>query len=389
MKILVVHNRYLSRGGECSVVDSEINMLKKHGHEVIFYEESNDQINKLSIFHKIKFFLKEIYFSKKTYSELTTIIQKEDPDIAHFHNTFLFTSPSAYDACYDNFIPIVQTLHNYRFLCPNGVFFRNRGICEDCLKVTRKAAIVNKCWHDSYLASFLITKVVDQFYKRNILSEKINHFIALSEFSKNKFIANGFDEKKISVKTNFVYCDDYKYEPHHNYGLYIGHLADYKGVQTLLDAYKNSKNLLKIIGDGPLLKEVEDAAREYPNIIFLGRMTHEKALSEIRNAKYIVYPAACYETFGRVVIEAFAYGKPVIVSDSGAPKELVVNGKTGYVFKSGDSNDLIAKVQMLIENETLIEGMGKNAREEYDSKYTLERNYNILISIYNKLSQYV
>ena len=187
MKILVVHNHYLERGGEDEAVEAEVQMLRKYGHDVIFYERSNTEIKEKSLYRKIKFSFKDIRWSKKTYHEIRSLIQKEKPDLAHIHNTFLGISPSVYDACYDENLAVVQTLHNYRFLCPNGVFYRDGHICEDCLREGMKAAVVHKCWRGSRLLSFLIAQVVRSIRKKSLLKH-VNKFIALSQFSRQKYI---------------------------------------------------------------------------------------------------------------------------------------------------------------------------------------------------------
>lgn len=385
MKILIIHNRYIYPGGEDQVVEAERRMLEKFGHKVILYEQSNSQIRHFKLFHKISFILKDIYWSRHSYRAIRTLIQKEEPDIAHFHNSFFCISPSAYDACYDAKVPIVQTLHNYRFLCPIGLFYHHGRLCENCLSHGKIAAVKNKCWKDSYLFSFILTKVVTSFEKRRILSEKIGHFIALTPFSRQKFIDNGFDKERITIKPNFL---DVEFKPSPEtgtYGLFIGALSAYKGIRPLVEAWPTLKKdfPLKIIGDGPLYHALRRSTVS-TSIEFLGAKSLNETLQYLKTSLFVVVPSECYENFPRVILEAFGCGVPVVATNHGAMKNLVAHGKTGLLFQNGCREDLVKKIQLLIENPSLAKELGMNARRQYEEHYTLENNYEILMDIYHR-----
>jgi len=384
MKILIVHNHYVYSGGEDEVVEAEKNMLEKFGHKVILYEQSNSQINERTVLDKLLFAFKEIYWSKKTYSDILGIIKKEQPDVAHFHNTFFSISPSAYDACYHAGIPIIQTLHNYRFLCPTGLFYRNGQICEDCLRNGKKAAVINRCWRNSYFFSLVLTKIVRGFEKRKILSEKISHFIALTPFSRQKFIDNGFDEEKITIKPNFFDFESKLSQGDGKYGIFVGALRDYKGLATLMKAWKSLENnfSLKIIGDGPLYHELKKGCHNM-EIELLGAKSSNETLQFIKESLFVVVPSDCYENFPRVILEAFACGVPVITTNHGALKDIVDHEKTGLLFKRASSDDLAEKINLLIESPTLARELGRSARKKYEADYTIEKNYQTLMDIYN------
>lgn len=385
MKVLIIHNHYQYSGGEDEVVKAEKAMLEKFGHKVILREQSNAQINDFSLLKKILFILKDACWSKHSYQRISKLIKEEKPDIAHFHNTFFLISPSAYDACFDAQIPIIQTLHNYRFLCPIGTFYRNGRICEDCLSRGKNAAVVNKCWRNSYFSSLVLTRVSRNIEKRKILSEKISHFIALTSFSRQKFIDNGFDSGKISVKPNFLDVELNSSEPKGEYGVFIGALRLYKGVKTLAQVWRNFNiNFpLKIIGNGPLYQELKKYS-EGTKIELLGSKSLDETLQCIRKSLFVVVPSECYETFSRVIIEAFVCGVPVIATNHGALKDLILHGKTGLLFERGNANDLAKKIQSLIENPSLARTLGLNARKEYEEKYTVGENYKLLMDIYKR-----
>ena len=384
MKILIIHNRYVYPGGEDQVVTAEKRMLEKFGHEVILHEQSNSEIGNLTLPQKLSFILKDAYWSRHSYQTISRLIKEEKPDIAHFHNTFFLVTPSAYDACYDAKIPIVQTLHNYRFLCPIGIFYRQGRICEDCLQKGKISAIINRCWRDSHLSSLVLTRIIKNIERKKVLSEKINHFIALTPFSRQKFIDSGFNGEKITIKPNFI---DFELRPSREegkYGLFVGALRDYKGITALVNAWKILKKdfPLKIIGNGPLYHELKKQCYG-THIELLGAKPLEETLELIKRSLFVVVPSECYENFPRVIIEAFACRVPVVATDHGALKDLITHGKTGLLFEWGSVNDLAAKIHSLIRTPSLAKELGMNARKQYEEHYTVEKNYEILMDIYN------
>ena len=385
MKILIVHNHYVHPGGEDEVVKAEKSMLEKFGHKVLLYEATNFQIKERRLLGKLSFAFKEVYWSRKSYNAIVRIIKKEKPDIAHFHNTFLSVTPSAYDACYDSGIPIVQTLHNYRFLCPIGVFYRKGQLCEDCLRVGIMSAVVNKYWKNSYVYSLILVRILKQFEKKKIFSEKIDKYIALSPFSRQKFVDNRFNPEEIFIKPNFIELDSGPAQMNGKYGLFIGALRDYKGIKTLLKAWKNSKIdfPLKILGAGPLQEELKIYVKG-EKVEFLGTKPLTETLSLIKASLFLVVPSECYETFSRVAMEAFACGVPVIATNHGALKDLVENRRTGLFFERADSNDLAEKIDLLVKNPSLAKELGENARKVYQERYAESENYDQLIEIYSR-----
>jgi glycosyltransferase involved in cell wall biosynthesis len=370
-------------GGEDEVVKAEKNMLEKFGHEVLLYETSNSKINERTLLGKLLFLFKEVCWSRESYDAVHQLIRREKPDIAHFHNTFFSITPSAYDACYNSGVPIVQTLHNYRFLCPIGVFYREGHLCEDCLQRGKISAVVNKCWRNSYIYSFILSKILRHIEKKKILSKKISSYIALSPFSRKKFIDYGFDQEKVFVKSNFIDFSLAFLPRNRTYGVFIGALRDYKGVRTLLRAWKDFKIdfLLKIIGVGPLQDELK-AYAQGEKVEFLGAKSLAETLSFISASLFLVVPSECYETFSRVTMEAFACGVPVIATNHGVLKDLVEDEKTGLLFERSDSSDLAKKVGLLIKDPSLARALGENARKVYQEKYTESANYDQLIEIY-------
>ena len=252
MKILIIHNQYLFAGGEDRVVASEADLLKRHGHEVIFYPRSNKEIYVSRFRDKFKFVFNEMPWSRKTFRNLVDLIQAEQPDIAHVHNPFFMMTPSVYKACHDNGVPVVQTLHNYRFLCANGVLFRDGQVCERCLYGGSRQAVLTRCIHHSFWGSFMSALILRTYRERRILQESITAFIAPSYFCKDLYCRYAqLDENKVFVKSHFIE-DPGVSNQEKEYALYVGTIREYKGILVLLKAWEGLPDIpLKIAGEIP------------------------------------------------------------------------------------------------------------------------------------------
>ncbi|MDB9527386.1 glycosyltransferase [Oscillatoria sp. CS-180] len=383
MRILSVHNRYQIRGGEDESRQSEENLLRHHGHEVRSYEANNDIIKTMSSANVAT----RTVWSQETYQEVGQILEADTYDIVHVQNFFPLISPSVFYAAKAANVPVVQTLRNYRLLCPNALFFRDGGVCEDCLgKPIPYPGIVHSCYRDNMAASAVTAAmiVIHRFLKT--WQNKIDAYIALTQFAQSKFVENGFSAAKIHVKPNFVSVDPGVGDGSGRYALYVGRLSIEKGLDTLLAAWErlNYKVPLKIVGDGPLSPQVEAAAQKSDQVEWLGRRPIQEVYDLMGQAQFLVFPSKWYETFGRVAVEAFAKGTPVIASKIGAIAEIVDAGRTGLLFEAGNHSDLAAKVDELINDEHRLAQMRSQARDEFVSKYTAEKNYEALVDIYSK-----
>ncbi|MDD5465398.1 MAG: glycosyltransferase family 4 protein [Candidatus Omnitrophica bacterium] len=382
MKVLIIHNHYLEKGGEDEVFSAEAKVLEERGHKVIRYEKSNEYIKSLPFFRKVIFILLRLNFSRVVYKEIKEIIKKEKPDIAHIHNIFFYITPAVYYALKEEDIPVVQSLHNYRFFCLKGIFFRKGKVCERCKDKRFFHAVVGRCWNSSFILSFFLAKLI---FKRNPFFKNADSYIATSRFSRNKFIEFGLEEQRMHLKPNFLTIEPESGSQEHNYALFIGRLVDYKGVETLMGAYNlNPAFNLKIIGDGPLKERVYDFSSSYDNVEFLGKIDRDLLLKTIRGASFIIFPSECYENMPLVIMESFALSKPVLASNLGAIKEFVIDGFSGVLFEPGNINDLAAKITYLFFHNKERMEMGKNANKIYRDQFNEEKNYYDLINIYEK-----
>lgn len=386
MRVLVAHNYYQQPGGEDSVFAAETELLRRYGHEVVEYTERNERINSMNIGAVA---LKMIW-SHSSKQKIIEILDRTKPDVAHFHNTFLLISPSAYYACKDRNVPVVQSLHNPRLLCPAGNFYRDGRVCEDCVgKTPPWPGVLHGCYRSSRTQTALVATMLTLHRMLKTWDRVIDAYIVFTEFYKKKFIEGGLPSEKITLKPHFVDPDPgCRNGLKGEYALYIGRLDGVKGINTLLKAWRHNTNVpLKIRGDGNLLDEVANYInRNSLKSVEIVRRLKRADLNElIKNARFLIWPSeGYYETFGLVAIESFACGVPVIASRAGALAENVTDGYTGLHFTPGDTEDLSAKVNWAWNHPEEMALMGKAARREYETNYSAEKNYRILLGIYEK-----
>jgi glycosyltransferase involved in cell wall biosynthesis len=381
MRILSVHNRYQIRGGEDESREAEEQLLQQMGHLVETYEENNDRVATLGT---IRTAVKTIW-SVEAYDTLRHRLQAQVYDLVHVQNFFPLISPSVHYAAKAEGVPVIQTLRNYRLLCPNGFFFRDDRVCEDCLgKFVPWPAVLHSCYRGSRAASGVLATMLTTHRVLPTWTEMVDLYITLSNFAREKFIQAGFPADKIAVKPNFVYPDPQLGEGKGNYALFVGRLSPEKGISTLLTAWQKVGNKipLKIVGEGPLAPQVAEAASLTPGVEWLGRRSLPEVYELIGNATFLVFPTIGYETFGRVAIEAFAKGTPVIASQVGAIAELVESNRNGLHFRPGDPEDLAIKVEWALTHPQEVAQMRREARQEFETKYTAKENYQRIMEIY-------
>ena len=381
MKILAVHNRYQRPGGEDQVFLDETTLLETQNHRVLRYEVHNDQVKHMGRLTLAK----DTVWNTSAYRELKALIRRERPDVAHFHNTLPFVSPAGYYAARAEGVPVIQTLHNYRLLCPVALFFRDGRVCEDCMgKAVPWPGVVHGCYRGSRAASGVIATMLTVHRALRTWTEMIDVYVALTEFARNKFIEGGLPAGKIVVKPNFVAPDPGRGPGGGGYALFVGRLAPEKGTGTMLAAWDRlgTRFPLKIVGDGPLKDQVVRVAAKRSDVEWLGHRPVADVHALMRKAEMLVFPSQWYETFGRVAAEAFAAGTPVIAANIGAVAELVEHGRTGLRFRPGDPEDLATQVEWALSHPAELRRMRAEVRAEFETKYTAERNYLALMEIY-------
>lgn len=360
-------------------------LLERAGHGITVYERHNDEIKSYRAWRRVDLLRRTIWATDTT-AALRRMLACERIDVAHFYNVFPLISPSAYYACAAFGVPVVQTVQNYRHSCPAALLHRNGRICEDCVG---KAIPWPGVWHGCYRQSRVETAAVAAMLAAHRLAGtwqmRVHTYVALTNFSRRKLIEGGLPAHKIVVKPNFLYPDPGPRAGDSSYVLFAGRLATEKGVATLLGAWQSLHSIpLKVAGDGPLMPLVEEAARKRRpgGIEPLGWRFRKETLELMENASFLIVPSESYETFGRVVMEAFACGVPVVASRLGSLSELIQDGHSGLLFEPANVEELAGAVRRLWDDKLLRERLGKGARSEFESRYTAERNYRMTMEIY-------
>lgn len=383
MRVLLVHNHYQQLGGEDTIFATEADLLESNGNEVYRYTISNDEVAEMNAVNLAAATL----WNRLSFQKLKALIQEFRPDVAHFHNTFPLISPAAYYAAGEMGVPVVQTLHNYRLLCPNGLFFRDGNVCEDCLGKTMPwPGVVHGCYRGSRLASGAVATMVNLHSMMGTWVNAVDIFIAYSQFALDKFIEGGLPEEKFEFKTNFLHPAPDVGQGQGGFGLFVGRLSPEKGMDTLLSAWEklHTRIPLKIVGSGPLAPEAEAAAKRCENIEYLGRRPLSEVYELMGDAEFFVFSSKWYETFGRVAIESYAKGTPILASRIGAITELVKPYETGLLFEPGDADDLVTQVEWVLDHPDEWQRIRRQARQEFESRYTADQNYTRLMEIYQK-----
>lgn len=402
MKVLLVHNFYRIAGGEDTVVANEKKLLENHGHEVILYTRDNKEISEMGKFKKLSLFFTTIY-NPKTSKEIVKIIRDKNIDIIHVHNTLNLISPAVYYAAIKYNKPVVQTIHNYRLICPGATLYRDDKICEECINGGLACSLKYRCYRESFLQT-LACVVATKLHRIMGIYKKIN-YICLTEFNRNKLleVENIFDPDKMFVKPNFMRQQDEKIvsgEDRKNQILFAGRLDETKGVDLLLKAYnkmlhggydeKPEAPELVICGSGPL----ENWCKEYiekeglrGKVTFLGKIEHDQVIRHMSESLASILPTRWYEGFPMTIAESLSLGTPIIGSDMGNVGNLIVEGVNGYKIKvDGDMVDnIIDAISRCVKTQIHVNDIYQSSYDIYVNNYTEEKNYQELMEIYSKI----
>lgn len=382
--VLLVHNFYQIGGGEHTVYENEKCLLEAKGHQVFVYTRDNHEIN-ASLWKKLLLPFTTV-FSFKTYREVRQLIRKDKIEIIHCHNTFPLISPSVYYAARSCHVPVVQTIHNFRFLCPCGIFYRDGKICEECLLRGLHCALKYGCYRNSRLQTAVVANML--WIHRKLETYRKIRYIFLTDFNRSKFRnLLGEQADREFVKPNFEYIKILPMafdQVDHDKFVFAGRLEENKGIRFLLKAWGRCKGKrLYVFGSGSLEAQVKRAAFANPDIIYKGFQNKDIVFQELRTAAALVFPSEWYETFGMSVIESFAVGTPVLCTNIGNPADIVKKAHAGYCFRYGDEMDFSIKLESVATNSTLRTA----ARRAYESCYEPEGNYRIIKQIYDRVCE--
>lgn len=384
MRIFIMHNKYGNFSGEERIVESQIQVLRKNGHNVKSYFRSSEEIDTMS-FGKPKAFFSS-FFNSRSINSIKTIIREFKPEIIHIHNLYPFIPPVILKIIKQYDIPIVMTVHNYRLICPNGLLFNNDDNCTKCTGIGKELnCITNNCEGSFFKSTGYALR---NFWSRTnrYYMDNIDIFLTLSGFQNEKLIEHGIDKDKCQILPNFYWGkipinDEYRAG---EYIGYVGRLSKEKGVDLIIDLARKLPHVnFKIAGR--YNKSVEEFGDKPLNLEYVGFLNKLELDSFYRNCKFVLFPSKCHESFGLSIIEAFAHKKPVVSSDMGASSEIIENGVSGIIFKNNNIQDLKSKVLELLRSSNKIYSMGNKGYEKVIAEYSIERYFNQLINVYESV----
>jgi len=385
MRILFIHDFYQRFGGEDAVALTEKKLLQEHGDEVIPYTRHNDEIKDYGLWRKLTM-PAEVIYSRQTVADLREIVENHRPDVAYIHNFFPLISPSVYPALKSLGVPSIQVVHDFRMLCPTGVFYTEGRVCERCKHGNFLHAVRHRCYHESYAASALVGSAISLHRISGGLN-KVDGYICLTEFTKQKLLEVGVAAEKLFVKPNFIDASHVRPSAAGgSYALFLGRLSDEKGLWTLIHAFEKLPHIpLKIAGTGPLEGEVRHYVREkqLTHIEILGFKNGQEKWDLLLGSLFVVIPSEWYETFCLVVLEAYAAGKAVLASRMGSLPYVLEQGVTGELFEAGNPEDLAAKANEMTKRPEELQRMGMHGRKLAETKYSPEQNYRQLMEIFS------
>ncbi len=381
LNILLLNWTWFPSGGDWTYVNSMFNLYTEKGNKVIPFscKDNRNFESEYSEYFYDKFDsesknpLKLRRNINSAGAKLENLIKSNRIDVAHLNNLNHYVTPKFLRILSKHSIPIIITVHDYKFFCSLTTFFRNRQVCEECSGGKFIRCTVNKCKGGKLLPS-LYSSIQNYYYNIIRIYNRIDYFICPSEFIRQIFIKNGYDENKLITIYHFYEkeiinnVNKLTNEKSNNkrYITYLGRVEENKGIRTLINAVAELPDVnLTVIGYGNLLKEMKEYCKNknITNIEFTGNKERKDALYNVMQSKFLVVPSIWYEVFGYTVIEGMLLGKPVIASDSGALPELINNGKNGFIYKSGSVSELKETIMSLYYDDNKINSLGNTAKE--------------------------
>jgi glycosyltransferase involved in cell wall biosynthesis len=348
-----------SVSGENRVVEDEGRLLKESHHEVMSWCPQPKTTSVPDLLGTAA----GAVWSARAAERTRQLVREFAPDIVHCHNLFPALSPAVVRAVED--VPVVMTLHNYRLACLPATFYRDGHVCEDCLGGSLWPGVKYACYRGSHLASAPLATSLTLHRRLNTF-DQVTLFLAISSFVKNKMVEAGLPADRIRVKPHFSWPIEVRTKVG-DYFLFLGRLSPEKGIDMLVTMWDRSWGKLLVVGDGPLASSLKDSAPE--GVEFSGSVQPGDVDEILRGARALVAPSTCYEGAGKVVLEAYSAGVPVIVSNMGALPEVVQTGRTGLIVDVDHANGWKEAIEMLNDNDLNLR-MGSEALSLWKKRYS-------------------
>lgn len=381
MRVMVVHNFYIQPGGEDKSYRDEADLIEKNGNPVLRFERHNRDLQGKTIGSIVK----QTLWSNEVVRDFYEAAQDFRPDVIHCHNTFPQIGIAPYSVAARLRIPVVETLHNYRWICPASSLLRDGEPCMQCVgKRWQWPSIQHACYQGKRSRTSIIAWRNFRYGGAPAGIVGVSRFIALTHKAKALFVQGGFPAERMVVKPNFIAEDPGVGGPRSQRVLFVGRLTHEKGVELILEIWAKHQIEfpLRIVGSGPLEQKVREAAAENPLIEWAGELPHEQVMAEMREARVLLMPSVGQETFGRTLIEAFATGTPVVAANHSSMAEVVEHGVTGLLFENASHLACAQALRELMSDRERWQAMSESARKVYQDNYSSEINYQQLVKIY-------
>ena len=388
MNILVCHNLYRTRGGEDSVFEAETALLRARGHAVRTYTRDSRELDDAGLPRKLHAFVQG-FASGRTRRDIAQLVAEDPPDVVHVHNVWPLISPTLYGAVKDHGIPVVQTIHNFRFFCINGLLLRNGRPCHLCQRGSAWHGLRYRCLHGSLIYSAWYAAIQALHRHRRTFTNLVDRYIALNGFTRTLLIDAGFDPERVVVKPNAATVSErHVTDEPEPYLLFVGRLSEEKGVMTLLRAARLvPEQPLRIIGDGPLAEAMRACidAEGMQHVEMLGYQPPEVVERHLARATACVFTSECYENCPLAIVNSVSLGTPVIASNVGGVPEFIPEDETGWLFPPGDYEALAERMRRVAANRAAVNTRRPQLREWGRAVFSEDANYDALMRIYHRV----
>ncbi len=392
MKILIIHNSGSLHlpSGELKVAENEHRAIRDSNVECNLYVFYNDKIEDCNLSKLVNAGI-NIFWSHSSYILVSKLLEKHKPDIIHFHGVLPLLTASSFYACKKKNVPVVQTLHNFRWVCVEGGLYRDNRYCEICIHSSGWQGVVYGCSRGSRAISLPLFINNLLYRKSGFLYSWVDKFIAVSEFLKNNYVNAGFPDNKIIVKYNGITTLPEAHSVTNSSGrqgiTYVGRLAPAKGTKILKEIVKQINIPFNIVGSGPDLCELKEYCRLHKlhHVKFWGQINNEDCLRVIMNSKCIVIPSLCGEAFPLTAVESIACGTPVVASSIGGVKEIVDKSGCGITVDPDDVRTFVSAIKEIINSSEKIRQMGASGKAYTEKHLTLKHSIHQLLDIYRNV----
>ena len=408
MRILYCNKYNFPFSGTETYLFEVMDLMRSHGHEVALFAMADprgeatpyDQHfvphidfkeQDLGTMQRAKLAVHAIY-SLDARQRLSRMIGEFKPDMAHVRNIYHHLSPSIFWELRAQGVPVLYHLNDFKMICPNYNLVSGGQTCERCKGRKFRHVVTEGCYAGGRAAAAVLASEAYLHKFMGTYEECVDRFLAPSQFVKDKLIEHGWTDDKIEVLAHFQ-----RLPPHmpiaqqsDTTALYFGRLSSEKGVDDLLHAMRLLPGVcLQIAGEGPQRDKLEQLKEKLDlhNVEFTGQLDRAQLESAIASSSFTVFPSRAYETFGKSILESYAYGRAVVASDLGSRRELVRHGETGLLFPVGDMQQLASAVSTLATHPEVARRMGDTARRLVQDRFSPEGHYLALEQHYHELGR--